>query len=124
MTESDPEPASLRALAYDDAVDAGLEPRSYAWQDVPLGKWAGRLDFKTWANPTAQGHMVCYFTAASDGRRYRLSAFRSGASYRYTPKDGGIDFSEPGLDGRVFLLTVEGVRKMGAAWIAAEHHVE
>ena len=81
MTES--EPASLRALAYAAAVDAGLEPRSYAWQGVPEGTWIGRLDFKTWANTTAQGHMVCYFTAASDGRRYRLSAFRSGASYRY-----------------------------------------
>jgi hypothetical protein len=121
MTESDAEPARLRAWAYNDAVDAGFEPRSYAWHGVPLGTWVGRLDFKTWANTTAQGHMVCYFTAAPDGRRYRLSAFRSGASYRYTPKDGGIDFSEAGLDGRLFLLTVEGARQKGVAWTAAEH---
>jgi len=118
------ESPNLRALAYNDAVDSGLEPRSYAWQGVPVGTWSGRLDFKTWANTTAQGHMVCYFTAAADGRRYRLSAFRSGASYRYTPKDGGIDFSEPGLDGRMFFVTVEATRQQGAAWIAAEHHVE
>jgi hypothetical protein len=124
MTEPESEPACLRALGYNAAVDAGLEPRSYAWRGVPVGRWVGTLDFKTWANTTAQGHMVCYFTAAADGRRYRLSAFRSGASYRYTPKDGGIDLSEPGLDGRMFLLTVEGTRQPGAAWIAAEHHDE
>jgi hypothetical protein len=122
MTES--EPASPRALAYDAAVDAGLEPRSYAWQGIPLGTWAGRLDFKTWSNTTAQGHLVCYFAAASDGRRYRLSAFRSGTSYRYTPHDGGIDFSEPGLDGCRFLLTVGGTGQKGVVWLAAERYDE
>jgi hypothetical protein len=69
--------------------------------------------------------MVCYFTAASDGRRYRLSAFRSGTSYRYTPHDEGIDFSEPGLDGRMWLLSVGGSRRQkGVVWLAAEHHGE
>ncbi len=111
-----------RALTYNAAVDAGLNPRDYGWKEVPEGTWAARLDFKTWSNATAIGHLVCYFTALSDGKRYRLSAFRPGGSsrYRYTPKDGGIDFSQRDLDGRTFLLTVGRTRQGGATWLAAE----
>lgn len=51
-------------------------------------------------------------------------AVEYGASYCCAPKRGGTDFSEPGLDGRMFRRTVEDTRKQGAARIAAGHHVE
>ncbi|WP_262373055.1 hypothetical protein [Pseudomonas prosekii] len=90
-----------RALSYNAAVEAGLEPRLYAFTDIPEGTWTARLDFKVWSNKTPAGHLVCYFTSLADDSRYRLSAFRpkEPASRSYTPKDGGIDFSQPGLDG-------------------------
>ncbi|WP_080398185.1 hypothetical protein [Burkholderia pseudomallei] len=111
-----------RAWSYNAAIEAGLDPQSYAWSDSPEGTWAGRLDFKIWSNKTVTGHLVCYFTALSDGRRYRLSAFRPGGSsrYQYTSKDGGIDFSQPDLDGQTFLLTIGRTTKGGASWLAAE----
>lgn len=111
-----------RAWSYNAAVDAGFEPQQYAWKDIPDGTWAARLDFKTWSDKSTVGHLVCYFTAISDGRRYRLSAFRPGGEsrYRYTPKDDGIDFSQPGLDGRCFIVTVGKTAKGGTTWLAAE----
>lgn len=111
-----------RAWSYNAAVEAGLDPQSYAWTDIPEGTWAARLDFKVWSNKTAAGHLVCYFTALADGRRYRLSAFRSKqpSDRRYTPKDGGVDFSRSGLDGQTFQVTVGRTTKGSATWLAAE----
>ena len=34
-----------RAWSYNGAVDAGFEPQSYSWKDVPTGTWVARLDF-------------------------------------------------------------------------------
>ncbi|AZR29183.1 hypothetical protein NX80_023020 (plasmid) [Xanthomonas vasicola pv. arecae] len=111
-----------RAWSYNAAVEAGLDPQSYAWNDIPEGTWAARLDFKVWSNKTAAGHLVCCFTSLVDGRRYRLSAFRPNqtAGRCYTPKDGGIDFSRPGLDGQTFQVTVGRTTKGSATWLAAE----
>lgn len=113
---------SRRALSYRSAVEAGLELQSYAWADVPQGKWDARLDFKVWSNNTAAGHLVCYFTALNDGRRYRLSAFRTSksADRRYTPKDGIIDFSSQSLNGQNFSLTIGRTAKSQVSWLAAE----
>ncbi|CAI1053153.1 hypothetical protein [Serratia entomophila] len=111
----------LRAFSYNGALDAGMEPGSYVWESVPVGDWAARLDFKIWSNTTSSGHLVCYFTSLDDGQRYRLSAFRpKNGSRRYTPKDGGIDFSVRELDGREFLLNVGTTRKGTPAWLGAE----
>lgn len=111
-----------RAWSYAAAVDAGLDLQSYVWSDIPEGTWAARLDFKVWSNKTAAGHLVCYFTALADGRRYRLSAFRSNqpSDRRYTPKDGSVDFSRPGLDGQTFQVTIGRSSKGSVAWLAAE----
>lgn len=111
-----------RAWSYNAAVGAGLEPQSYAWADIPEGTWSARLDFKTWSNNTAAGHLVCYFTSLVDGRRYRLSAFRQNSANAqcYTPKDGGIDFSRSGLDAQTFLVTVGRTKKGTLSWLGAE----
>ncbi|WP_426154176.1 hypothetical protein [Pseudomonas sp. DC3000-4b1] len=113
---------SRRALSYKAAVEAGLELQSYAWADVPEGKWDARLDFKVWSNNTAAGHLVCYFTSLNDGNRYRLSAFRASKPVDrcYTPKDGIIDFSSQGLNGQKFSLTVGRTAKSQVSWLAAE----
>jgi hypothetical protein len=112
-----------RALTYGAAVDAGMDPRTYAWEKIPEGSWVGRLDFKTWSNSSTVGHLICYFTMLPDEKRYRLSAFRprDGSSYRYTAKDGGIDFSQQGLTSETFLLTVRRTHNGGSTWLAAEY---
>lgn len=71
-----PAESSLRGWSYKGALDAGLELKSYAWEDVPTGTWLARLDFKVWSNKTSAGSLGCYFTSLADGRRYLLSAFR------------------------------------------------
>ncbi|MCK9747109.1 hypothetical protein LT699_10935 [Pseudomonas syringae pv. syringae] len=111
-----------RALSYNAAVEAGLEPRSYEYKNVPEGVWAARLDFKVWSDRTAAGHLRCYFTSLADNCRYLLSAFRpkQPGSRRYSPDDDGIDFSQQGLNGQIFLLEVGRNSKGNVSWIGAE----
>lgn len=111
-----------RAWSYKGAIDAGFEPQSYSWKDVPTGTWVARLDFKAWSNMTAAGCLGCYFTSLADGRRYQLSAFRPkrSTSRRYSPTDDGIDFSQPGLDGQIFLLEVGRSANGRTKWLSAE----
>lgn len=110
-----------RGLTYDMALREGFEPKDYVWENIPEGTWRARLDFKIWSNKSMAGHLVCYMTSLEDSRRYRLSAFRQGnGTTRYTPKDGGIDFSEKGLKGRIFVVTTVSTLKGGSTWVAAE----
>lgn len=111
-----------RAWSYKGAVDAGFEPQSYSWKDVPTGTWAARLDFKAWSDKTSTGCLGCYFTSLIDGCRYQLSAFRPHRSTarRYSPADDGIDFSQPGLDGQTFLLEVGKTANGKTKWLSAE----
>ncbi|KPW49891.1 MULTISPECIES: hypothetical protein [Pseudomonas syringae group] len=115
-----------RAMSYNAAVEAGLEPRTYEFKNVPEGVWAARLDFKVWSNKSAAGHLRCYFTSHADNSRYLLSAFRptQPGSRRYSPKDDGIDFSQPGLNGQSFLLEVGRTAKGTVSWIGAEFDEE
>ncbi|MBT0725038.1 hypothetical protein HH682_11545 [Rosenbergiella sp. S61] len=111
-----------RGLTYNMALQEGLEPESYDWKNIPEGVWRARLEFKIWSNKSRAGHLVCYMTYLEESRRYRLSAFRQGnGTTRYTPKDGGIDFSEKGLEGHIFLVTTVSTSKGGSAWMAAEY---
>lgn len=115
-----------RALSYNAAIEAGLELSSYEYKDVPEGAWPARLDFKVWSNQSAAGHLRCYFTSLADNGRYLLSAFRpkQPGSRRYSPKDDGIDFSQPGLNGQTFLLEVGRNAKGNVSWIGAEFDEE
>ncbi|HEI9711391.1 TPA: hypothetical protein SLN25_002735 [Serratia marcescens] len=45
----------LRAFSYNGALDAGMDPGSYAWQSVPVGDWAARLDSKSGRIPRPPG---------------------------------------------------------------------
>lgn len=111
-----------RALSYNAAREAGLDPGSYEYESVPEGVWAAQLDFKIWSNKSAAGHLRCYFTSLADNCRYQLSAFRPKlpGSRRYSPKDDGIDFSLPGLNGQTFLLEIGRNAKGNVSWIGAE----
>ncbi|BCJ04414.1 hypothetical protein PRtIB026_A05480 [Pseudomonas sp. RtIB026] len=113
---------SRRAWSYNGAVDAGFEPNSYSWKDVPTGTWTAQLDFKVWADKPAAGCLGCYFTSLANGRRYLLSAYRPhrSASRRYSPADDGIDFSQPELDGLTFLLEVGTSATGKTKWLSAE----
>jgi len=105
-----------RALSYNQAIEAGLDPQAYAWEGVPVGEWEAVLDFKIWGKATSLG---CYFTAR-DGRKYKLNAFPpKGKRYIYTPKDGGFDMSQRNLDGGVFVLTVHETASGKVAWQSA-----
>ena len=111
-----------RGLTYDMALREGFEPGEYDWKNIPEGTWPARLDFKIWSNKSKVGHLVWYMTSLDNSQRYRLSAFRQGdGTTRYTPKDGGIDFSEKGLEGHIFLVTTVTTSKGGSTWVAAEY---
>ncbi|WP_192552558.1 hypothetical protein [Pseudomonas sp. IzPS59] len=111
-----------RAWSYNGAIEAGLDPKSYSWADVPTGTWLARLDFKIWSNKTSAGCLGCYFTSLADGRQYQLSAFRPyrSTSRCYSPTDDGIDFSRPGLDGQIFQLEVGKAANGKIKWLSAK----
>ena len=105
----------MRALTYEQAVEQGLEPRSYAYEPV-IGEFEAVLDFKVWGKSV---NLQCFFTVPATGERFRVSAFRDEAK-RYTPRDGVIDFSEPGIEGSLYRLQVGHNAKGNPAWLAAE----
>lgn len=111
-----------RAWSYKGALDAGFEPKTYSWEDVPIGTWQARLDFKVWSNKTSSGCLGCYFTSLVDGQQYLLSAFRPyrSTSRRYSPTDDSIDFSERGLDGQIFLLEIAKGKNGKIKWLSAK----
>ncbi len=95
-----------RGLTYDMALREGFEPKEYDWKNITEKTWRVRLDFKIWSSKSMAGHLVCYVKSLDSSKRYRLSAFRQGnGTTLYTPKDGGVDFSEKGLEGHIFLVT-------------------
>nr|WP_256347570.1 hypothetical protein [Pseudomonas gingeri] len=103
-------------------MEAGFELKSYSWENVPIGTWLARLDFKVWSNKTSAGCLGCYFTSLADGRQYLLSAFRPYRSTAriYTPTDGSIDFSSRGLDGQIFLLEIGKGANGKTKWLSAK----
>ena len=64
-------------------------------------------------------NLQCFFTVPVTGERFRVSAFREDGKH-YTPKDENIDFSEEGLEGGLYRLTIGKNKKGRAAWLAAE----
>lgn len=105
----------MRALTYDQAVELGLEPRDYAYEPV-VGEFEATLDFKVWGKSV---NLQCFFTVPATGERFRVSAFREDGKH-YTPKDGRTDFSEEGLEGGLYRLTIGQNKKGKAAWLGAE----
>jgi hypothetical protein len=86
---------------------------------APDGAWRGRLIFKAWGKKT---NLHCFFENLESGKTHSLCAFRSrDGSRRYSAKDGGVDFSEPGIEGRIYELQTGLNRKNNPAWTSAIH---
>jgi hypothetical protein len=106
-----------RAETYANALELGLA--DYAWQDVPIGAWRARLDFKAWGKGSGLS-LICCFTALDSGAKYRLTAYPGAPKdRRYAPRDRGIDFSEPGIEGRVYDVGIAVSRNGTPAWHTA-----
>lgn len=107
-----------RAYSYAQAVEAGLDLSSYDWIGLPDGPIEVVLDFRVWGKRASLG---CFFTSLSDGKRYKLNAFppRGMSGSTYSPKDGGIDMSLPGLDGNRFLIETRKNSKGNSGWQSA-----
>lgn len=103
----------MRAYGFQSAKEAFAH-----CQPVPVGKWSGRLVFKSWGKSV---NLHCFFEHADTLELHAISAFRvRGGGRRYTPKDGAIDFSEPGIEGGLYTLDVALNGKGNPAWLSAE----
>ncbi|MCG8619508.1 MAG: hypothetical protein MI802_25080 [Desulfobacterales bacterium] len=91
-----------KAYRFKDAVTDGLDPQRYRSSEIEPGKYTGKLVFKVWGR---RGVIQCFFILETD-EFIRLSVFRPHATpWRgYTPRDGRIDFSEPGIEGTTYRI--------------------
>jgi hypothetical protein len=91
-----------RALTTAERYDYAEELDPYEFIP-PTGEWIGRLNAKSWGKSMS---VICYFEDVVTGDLYRLTAFRSRNDPAiYTPRDGNVDFSEAGIEGRIYNLT-------------------
>lgn len=105
----------MRAYSFRQAIDAGLEPRSYA-DPVPEGVSLARLEFKMWGKHAS---LRCFFTDLRTGAKFTLPAFRHYQGQyigKYSPRDLDIDFSEPGIEGNVYEIVVDRGPRGGLRW--------
>ena len=103
-----------RAMSLNDARDAGFAKALPA----PDGQWVGQLVAKAWGQSV---NLVCFFKHMETGEIHRCVAFRN-SEKQYTPKDGVVDFSEEGIEGRVYLLKTGLNSKGNPAWHSASLH--
>ena len=109
--------AGHRAYSFTGAIEYGLEPRAYRsmLHEKPMGCEA-LLDFKIWGKSPC---LTCYFRDIRTGDKFCLSAFDNKHDRRYTPRDKDIDFSEPGIENGLYLVTTMETKKGGSAWATA-----
>ena len=95
----------------------GLEPKAYRSRlhEEPMSSEA-LLDFKIWGKSPC---LTCYFRDIRTGDKFCLSAFDNKHDRRYTPRDKDIDFSEPGIENGLYLVTTMETKKGGSAWATA-----
>jgi len=107
---------AVRAFSYKRAVEEGLNPREYKVPDGPMVTTA-MLAFKIWGKTPCLG---CYFHDLTDGKRFVLYAYDDAHRRRYMPRDGKIDFSEPGIEGNVYRIVTNRTRSGKTAWQSAD----
>jgi hypothetical protein len=81
----------------------------------PIGQWEGKLIAKCWGNGM---NIICFFEDVSTGEKYQLSAWRHQENV-YRPKDDGIDFSQTGMEGQIFLIETKVSSKGKPVWLSA-----
>ena len=107
-----------RAFSYSRVVEAGLESREYRSliDEAPMSAEV-LLDFKVWGKAAC---LTCYFRNIRNGEKFRLTAFDNARDRRYTPRDGEIDFSEPGIENGLYRVTTVKGRNGKTAWQTAQ----
>ncbi len=100
-----------RSMGLNEARDAGFNGAT----TPPNGEWTGELVGKAWGKAI---NLLCFFENLETGEIHRCVAFRSDDK-RYTPRDKGIDFSEDGIEGEVFVLQTGVNSKGNPAWHSA-----
>jgi len=85
-------------LSWKMALQNGCEPRLYSYknEDIPVGAYAARLDFKIWSKRAYT--MSCYFTQTASGCKFQLPVYRRHSDDVYGLPDGDIDFKECPVD--------------------------
>lgn len=81
----------------------------------PMGSWTGKLIAKCWGDVKS---IICFFEDVTTGKKCRLSAWRHEENI-YRPKDNGIDFSQKGMEGKVFLIETKLSSKGKPVWLSA-----
>ncbi|MHB1247844.1 MAG: hypothetical protein ACYCZL_00280 [Polaromonas sp.] len=102
-----------RAMTMKQARESGLLSESAYLP--PMGEWTGKLLAKCWGNSR---NLICFFEDVATGNKYKLSVF-SNEGTRYRPKDDGIDFSEPGIEGQDYVIETALSSKGNPAWLTA-----
>ena len=107
-----------RGYSFTSAIAAGLEPREYAamWNEQPMTAEAV-LDFKVWGKHV---NLTCFFRDIHSSKKFCLSAFSNRHDGRYTPRDRIVDFSEPGIENGLYLVTTIKTRNGNSAWASAK----
>lgn len=79
-------------LSWQQALREGCEPRNYpyATNEVPLGKFNARLDFKIWGKKAIG--ISCYFTCMESGKNFQLTVYRQHDDHSYRLDNGTVDF--------------------------------
>lgn len=79
-------------LSWGQALEKGYEPRLYPYQaeQIPLGEYEAKLDFKIWAKKIAG--ICCYFTQQNTGIKFQLTVYRRRSDELYQLEGGDVDF--------------------------------
>lgn len=94
-----------------------LEYLEQAHVPCPDGEWTGKLVGKSWGKSV---NIICYFEDLATGSIHRCIGFRSRDSKKiYGARDFVVDFSEPGIEGRVYNLKTTINSKGNPAWLSA-----
>ena len=106
-----------KAYRFKDAAQDGLNPQKYRSSDIAPGEYIGKLVFKVWGRKSA---IQCFFVLEND-EFLRLTAFRPYATpWRgYTPRDGRVDFSRPGVEGTRYRITTGLTERGGVCFLSA-----
>lgn len=94
-------------LSWHKALAQGYQPGLYDFQEVSVGRYLARLDFKIWAKKVMA--INCYFTQTDTGRKIQLTVYCNESGH-YRLGSCAIDFLQTET-GRVYQITVLAFQK-------------
>ncbi len=79
-------------LSWGQALEKGYELKVYPYrsEQIPLGEYDAKLDFKIWAKKIAG--ICCYFTQQDTGIKFQLTVYRRRLDELYQLDSCDIDF--------------------------------